>query len=69
MQPNELKGRPIGRVLTRMGKVTREHVVEALTQQKSRGGLLGQIMIDRGYVSADDVSIALAAQRGSVNDN
>jgi len=61
---NDLRGRPIGRVLTKMGKVTREQVVESLVQQKSRGGLLGDIMVARGYVIAEDVSHALAAQRG-----
>jgi type IV pilus assembly protein PilB len=62
----ELQGRPIGRVLTKMGKVTREQVVEALTFQKNRGkGVpLGRILIDLGYVKETDVNIALAAQKG-----
>jgi type IV pilus assembly protein PilB len=62
----ELQGRPIGRVLTKMGKVTREQVVEALTFQKNRGkGVpLGRILIDLGYVKEVDVNIALAAQKG-----
>jgi type IV pilus assembly protein PilB len=62
---SELKGRPIGRVLTKMGKVTREQVVEALEFQKSKGGVLGRILIDLGYVKESDVNIGLAAQRGS----
>src|SRR4051794_11162396 len=45
---DQLQGRPIGRVLTKMGKVTREQVVEALTFQKSKGGALGRILIDLG---------------------
>jgi len=60
----ELKGRPIGRVLTKMGKVTREQVVEALDFQKKKGGALGRILIDLGYVKDVDVNFALAAQRG-----
>jgi type IV pilus assembly protein PilB len=65
----ELQGRPIGRVLTKMGKVTREQVVEALGVQKSlmaKGNRspLGRILIDLGYVKEGDVSIALAAQKG-----
>ncbi len=62
----ELQGRPIGRVLTKMGKVTREQVVEALTFQKNRGkGVpLGRILIDLGYVKETEVNIALAAQKG-----
>lgn len=66
---SELQGRPIGRVLTKMGKVTREQVVEALGVQKSlmaKGNRspLGRILIDLGYVKEGDVSIALAAQKG-----
>src|SRR4051794_26573046 len=47
---DQLQGRPIGRVLTKMGKVTREQVVEALTFQKSKGGAIGRILIDLGYI-------------------
>ncbi|MEO7158355.1 MAG: ATPase, T2SS/T4P/T4SS family, partial [Vicinamibacterales bacterium] len=61
---DQLQGRPIGRVLTKMGKVTREQVVEALTFQKSKGGALGRILIDLGYVKESDLNIALAAQKG-----
>jgi type IV pilus assembly protein PilB len=61
---DQLQGRPIGRVLTKMGKVTREQVVEALTFQKSKGGALGRILIDLGYIKEADLSTALAAQRG-----
>ena len=61
---DQLQGRPIGRVLTKMGKVTREQVVEALTFQKSKGGALGRILIDLGYIKEVDLNIALAAQRG-----
>ena len=61
---DQLQGRPIGRVLTKMGKVTREQVVEALTFQKSKGGALGRILIDLGYVKEGDLNMALAAQLG-----
>jgi type IV pilus assembly protein PilB len=60
----ELKGRPLGRILTKMGKVTREQVVEALNFQKSKGGAVGRILIDLGYVKEVDVNYALAAQLG-----
>ena len=63
---DQLQGRQIGRVLTKMHRVTREQVVEALEFQKSRGkGVpLGRILIDLGYVKEIDVNIALAAQKG-----
>jgi type IV pilus assembly protein PilB len=61
---DQLKGRQIGRVLTKMGKVTREQVVEALSFQKSKGGAIGRILIDLGYIKELDLNVALAAQRG-----
>jgi len=61
---DQLKDRPIGRVLTKMGKITRDQLVEALTFQKSKGGALGRILIDLGYITEKDLNIALAAQRG-----
>src|SRR5207244_4090542 len=36
----------------------------AMTFQKSKGGALGRILIDLGYVKDSDLNIALAAQRG-----
>src|SRR5690606_24577027 len=60
----QLKGRPLGRVLNKMGRVSREQVVDALNFQKQKGGALGQIMIDLGYITEGDLNIALAAQRG-----
>src|SRR3954471_19497462 len=61
---DQLQGRPIGRVLTKMGKVTRDQVVEALNFQKSKGGAVGRILIDLGYIKESDLNIALAAQKG-----
>jgi type IV pilus assembly protein PilB len=60
----DLKGRKIGRVLTKQGKVTREQVAEALDFQKSKGGALGRILMDLGYIKETDLNIALAAQKG-----
>ena len=60
----ELKGRPLGRVLYKMGKVSRDQVTQAVEVQKQRGGPLGQILVDLGYI--DDVvrTLALAFQAG-----
>ena len=59
-----LKGRRIGRILTKMGKVSRDKVHEALELQKKKRRPLGQILIDLGYITEDDVSLARAAQDG-----
>ena len=60
----QLKGRPIGRILIKMGKVSRAQVSEALDLQKKKGGPLGQLMIELGFVEETDVNLALAAQVG-----
>ncbi|MCG8511021.1 MAG: hypothetical protein MI741_17495, partial [Rhodospirillales bacterium] len=61
---DELKGRRIGRILTKMGKVTRDQVQEALTLQKDQAQPLGQLLVELGYVTSDDVNLGLAAQAG-----
>ncbi|MGP1308615.1 MAG: type II secretion system ATPase GspE [Phycisphaerales bacterium] len=62
--PAELKNRKIGRVLTKMGKVTREQVQEAIDIQKTKKAKIGEILIELGYVTKRDVLEALAGQQG-----
>jgi type IV pilus assembly protein PilB len=69
IDPKDLKGRRIGRVLTKLGKVTRDQVQEALALQKSRKDKgqhepLGKLLIELGYITQDDVMEALAGQAG-----
>ncbi len=59
-----LRGRPLGRVLVKMDKITREQVHEALKIQKDRGGPLGEILVDMGLIDNDTRSLALAYQAG-----
>ncbi|MGD8454213.1 MAG: ATPase, T2SS/T4P/T4SS family [Phycisphaerae bacterium] len=61
---SQLKGRPLGRILIKMGKLTRAQVSEALDLQKKKRGPLGQLLIEMGYVEEADVHRALAAQVG-----
>ena len=61
---SELKGRRLGRILTKMGLVTREQVHEALDLQKQQRQPLGQLLIELGYVTQSDVNAALAAEAG-----
>jgi type IV pilus assembly protein PilB len=60
----ELKGRKLGRVLTKMERVTREQVHEALAIQKTRKVPIGQLLTELGYCTAKDVAAALAGQAG-----
>ena len=64
IDPAELKNRKLGRVLTKMGKVTREQVHEALEVQKTRKAPIGQLLTELGYITQRDVQEALAGQAG-----
>ncbi len=61
---SQLRGRPLGRILIKMGKLTRAQVSEALELQKTKRGPLGQLLVEMGYASPADVNRALAAQVG-----
>jgi type IV pilus assembly protein PilB len=60
----ELKNRHLGRILIKMGLLTRDKVHQCLAKQKEKGGKLGQIFIEEGLVKPSDLRIALAGQRG-----
>jgi len=62
----QLRGRALGRVLIKMGVLTREKVHECLTIQKQRHGTvqIGQIFLELGLIDEKQLQIALAAQRG-----
>ena len=66
----QLRGRPIGRVLMKMGLLTREKVHQCLEIQKQRQQKehktvpIGEIFVELGLVDERQLHIALAAQRG-----
>lgn len=61
----QLKGRNLGRILIKMGVLTRDKVHECLKEQKKRGDVkLGQVCLDLGLVTEAQLRIALAGQRG-----
>jgi len=75
----QLRGRTLGRVLIKMGLLTREKVHECLKIQKQRRGTargsgadksalgalqIGQIFLELGLIDEKQLHIALAAQRG-----
>ncbi|MHC4186865.1 MAG: GspE/PulE family protein, partial [Planctomycetota bacterium] len=62
----QLRGRALGRVLTKMGVLTRDKVHECIRIQKQRQGKvkIGQIFIELGLIDEDQLQTALAAQRG-----
>lgn len=62
----QLRGRPLGRILIKMGLLSREKVHECLKIQGKRQGKtqIGQIFIELGLIEESQLQIALAAQRG-----
>lgn len=52
----------LGDVLIRMKKITTPQLLEVLVEQKQTGKRLGEILIERGLVKAEDVSMALRSQ-------
>jgi type IV pilus assembly protein PilB len=66
---SQLKGRRFGRVLSKLGLVDRGQVHEALAVQRSRKAKgemakIGEILVEQGRVTADDLLVALAGQQG-----
>ncbi len=62
----DVKGSRLGRVLRKLGYVTREQVHEALQLQEStrKGEQVGQILIGLGMLNDEQLLAGLAAQRG-----
>ncbi|HEC01987.1 MAG TPA: hypothetical protein ENI81_00495, partial [Phycisphaerales bacterium] len=62
----QLRGRPLGRILMKMGVLSRDKVHECLNIQKQRGGdvRIGEIFMELGLVDETQLQVALAAKRG-----
>lgn len=61
----QLRGRTLGRILIKMGVLSRDKVHECLKLQSQRQGVqIGQIFLELGLVDDVQLHMALAAQRG-----
>ena len=62
----QLRGRQVGRVLIKMGILSRNNVSECLKIQADNGGApkLGEILVEQGLIDQGQLQQALAAQRG-----
>jgi len=62
----QLRGRTLGRVLIKMGLLTREKVHQCLKIQKERNGTvpIGQIFRELGLIDEKQLQIAISAQQG-----
>ena len=63
-QEAEYRKRLLGRILKDMDLVTESQIQEALAIQRERGGAVGEILVDLGYITREDLTLALATQSG-----
>ncbi len=56
--------KPLGQILKEMELVDEGQVQEALARQRTKGGSLGDILVDLGYISREALLLALGAQQG-----
>jgi hypothetical protein len=69
-QPRQKEGdgeavwRPLGQVLLEQELITEDGLARALLKQKRTGQLLGEILVKRRWLKAEDIERALAVQRG-----
>src|SRR5919199_5434986 len=63
--PPEFPARPLlGELLVRAGRVSWAHVEQALDDQRTHGGRIGEILVARGHVTTKALAQALAEQHG-----
>ncbi len=60
----DMRGRKIGRILIKMGKVTMEQVEQALARQQKEKAQLGTILVEMNLVKKEDIEVARAHQEG-----
>jgi len=56
--------KPLGQLLKEMELVTEGQIQEALQTQRAKGGAFGDILIELGYITKDELLLALGAQMG-----
>lgn len=54
--------KPLGQILKELELVKEGQIQEALSTQRQKGGLLGDILIELGYIGKEELRLALAAQ-------
>jgi len=62
----QLRGRTLGRILIKMGVLSRDKIHECLKVQSQRQGKvqIGQVLLELGLIDERKLQLALAAQRG-----
>ncbi|MFT5051377.1 MAG: type IV pilus assembly protein PilB [Chlamydiales bacterium] len=65
MSSSESQGRKLlGQILKERGLAREGQIQDGLAEQRKHGGLIGQCMVDLGFVTTADVALALGEQAG-----
>jgi type IV pilus assembly protein PilB len=59
-----INNKPLGELLLERGIISQSQLDKSLEYQKEKGGLIGEILVDLGFVKEDDIAQALTAQYG-----
>lgn len=59
-----LAAKPLGQILKDMDLIAELDIQEALQDQKSKGGAIGRILVEKGLITEADLRIAIAKQSG-----
>ena len=62
--PKRIITKRLGEVLLERGVINYKQLEQALAHQKAHGGLMGQALIQLGFVTEEDIALALTAQYG-----
>ena len=54
----------LGEVLLGRGVINQKQLEKALAHQRDHGGLMGQILVELGFVGEEEIALALTAQYG-----
>ena len=61
---NRMNLKQLGELLVEKGLITKDQLQHSLETQKDKGGLIGQILVDLGYVSEEAIAQTITAQYG-----
>lgn len=64
LEPGELKGRPLGAILIRLGRLSEQILLTALDRQKTTHGVIGQTLVEMGAVTHGEIEQVLDLQAG-----
>lgn len=64
MPLRKLINKELGQLLIERGLISQPQLEKGLALQKEKGGLIGEILVELGYLKEEDIAQALTAQYG-----